>query len=227
MRRRRRGSARRPRRDDVAGASDVLGTTSKPSGRRCAAGRLPRTGARRLLLQGTQAGGLRLAAALGDGLGQGAEEHRQPEPDRDDRRPSCWGRGPPSRWWPRRRSRRRASPGADQLARVELAERAGGARGAAREGAPCRRGVVISSRQGLHDRTEDEHRHVGQTDHDQGDAREEGHEERPVGGQGAGARRQLALGGERPARARTRTSAGTGRAACTARAACSRTACPR
>ena len=37
----------------------------------------------RLLLEGTQAGGLGLAAALGHGLGQGAEEHGQPEPDRD------------------------------------------------------------------------------------------------------------------------------------------------
>ena len=80
--------------DDVAVAGDDLARPRRPRGRPAAAGcRQPRTPRRRrrssrrawVSRAGRAQGvGLGLAAALGDGLGEVAEEHREPEPDRDD-----------------------------------------------------------------------------------------------------------------------------------------------
>ena len=98
-------------------------TTSPRRSSRGRPSRRRRAGARPSRAHRAQRGGLRLAAALGQRLGQVAEDHRQPQPDRD-------GEGEPGRLVAaaerlaaegldqpadggdrRRRSRRRTSPG--------------------------------------------------------------------------------------------------------------------
>ena len=73
--------------------------------------------------------GLRLAAALGDRLGEVAEEHREPQPDRDrEREPAGPGRARRRSTCTRREQRadldHEHDRVADHVARVELAQRA-------------------------------------------------------------------------------------------------------
>ena len=75
-------------RDDVAGLDEDDVAAAELRGRHRLEGVVRRVGGRQLLagglgLGGAQARRLRLAAALGDRLGEVREEHGQPEPDRD------------------------------------------------------------------------------------------------------------------------------------------------
>ena len=111
--------------DDLAGLDDDDVAAAQLAGRLLGAVGEPR---RRRRAHRAQRRRLRLAAALGDRLGEVAEEDRQPQPDRDgERRTSRAGR-------PRRRSRGSSSSSgadlddehhrvADHVARVELAQR--------------------------------------------------------------------------------------------------------
>ena len=81
----------------VAGGGQLVAAAAHPAGHG-------------LLLEGAQARRLGLAPALGHGLGEGGEEDGQPQPDGDEDRHDARVERPPSPWWPRRRSRRPASP---------------------------------------------------------------------------------------------------------------------
>ncbi len=134
-----------------------------------------------------------------------------------------------ARSWRRRRSRRRASPGCRRSWRgSSLRSAPGSAVASSSPESSARRRLVVVVRgrrgllgasvsgrscEGLHDRAEGERGDEGQADHDQRDAGEQADEERPVGGQGAGARREPLPGWRTGRRGRARRrSAGTGRA---------------
>ena len=122
---------------------------------------------------------LRLAASLGDGLGEVGEEDGEPQPDRDEP-------GEEARVGDREDGDEHA-PDLDHEhdrvahhpARIELEEALArrpdaGSRGRAATGARCE----ASQAQVLQDRAEREHREVGERDDDQDDADEQRREER-------------------------------------------------
>ena len=212
-------------------------TTTVSPGCRSRAGHLPcrrrRSGDRRLP-RVAQRRRLRLAAALGDGLGEVGEQDGQPQPDRRSASRTAWGRRSPARWRRPSRPRRRRSPGWRSRPAGRACARASRRAGPhllGSEQVPARtpRGVRTGCGHVLQpfcERSQRERREVGEADDDEDDG---GRAARRTAGGGSGRCRRWpaaapARRADRRAPARTR-SAGTGRRPSPGRARCCRRAC--
>ena len=138
---------------------------------------------------------LRLAAALGHRLGEVREEHREPQPGRDQACEDARGRGRTARSRGRCRPRRRTSPGCAPCGAGRACGRSPARPGRRSPGRTGTEALVMPrcSRTG----PSDEHGEVGEADDDQDDADEEAGEERRAGRERPGRRGDVLLPRER------------------------------